>query len=1194
MGLDRIHGAKGGGGGHTPVEAPNTLRSISSFRILDLVSEGEISGLVNGMQSVFLDGTPLANADGTLNFSGIAVQTRVGTQDQDYIQGFGGVESDTSVATELRSNAPWVHALMDTDLSGVRITLQVDALQKSNTSNGDINGFTVQYAIDVSTDGAAYQTVLNTAFSGKCTSPYQRSHRIDLPPATTGWNVRVRRLTPNQNSATTSDTTRIVSITEIIDAKLRCPNSALVAITGDASQFTNIPSRAYEIFGRKVKIPSNYNPQTRAYNGVWDGSFQTEWTNNPAWIFYDIVTQDRFGLGDLIDASMVDKWELYRIAVYCDQLVDDGKGGQEPRFTCNTYLQNRADAFKLLGDLTSVFRGMSYWMGGTITAVADMPQDPVYPYTAANVIDGKFTYQSSPRKTRFTTALVTWNDPANAYGQEVEYVEDLPGLARYGLQQTEFVAFGCTSQGQAHRAGRWALLTSQLETDSVTFAVGMDGMIAAPGQIIQVADPARAGARQGGRISAATVNSVTVDRLPDQLAVGHTLTVTLPTGIAESRSIAAIASRTLTVGVPFTASPVAESVWTVESDTLATQHFRVLSVSEDSSDDEIRYTISAVQHVPGKFANIDDGAAIQIPPISQLPTGVQPLPANVRLFGHVVVEQGVANNVMTIEWDKAEGAADYKVEWQKDDGQWIPAGTVSTTSVDVVGIYTGTYIARVTAFNSGNTPSLAAFSDPTAIVGKTGSPPLLASLTTDSLIFGIGIHWAFPEGVSDTQRTEIWASTNAIRPDADDTLAYHLGDFAYPGNSTELHGLMAGTSLFFWGRIVDKAGNIGPWYPEAGAVNGQSSSDAGPILEYLTGQITKSQLGQELAAAIDAVADLQSFIEPPTPWAADVAYSAGAFVRHNGRLWLALEAVAAGGAEPGTDSEVWRDVGAVAQTAAGLALQMSNVSLSVQELDGQVQATAEKTESVYAQLHPTKIGADTSGTIGGTNDLPPTAGFFSQTLAQVSDNQALGKRIETVQATITAVSAAVTTETQARVDGDQALASQVTTVQATAGVAQASAQLALQTAANVDGRVSAAIVGKVGVTSDGKYYQAGFALGVDNSGGTVQSQFLVSVDTFAILPSSAGGSAVAPFVTQGGQTFINQAFIGTGWITNAMIGNAIQSTAVDSTGQPLWSLNKTTGLVMRGSGSGWRTERDGAGARLYDGNGVLRFRWGAW
>lgn len=1189
----QIAGSKGAAAGHTPVEAPNTLRSISTFHIVDLISEGEISGLVNDQQSIYLDGTPVANPDGTLNFTSVAFQVRPGTQDQEFIPGYGGVESDTSIATELKANTPWVREVTDTAITAVRITLQVDALQKSDTSNGDINGYVIQYAIDVSTDGGAYNTVLNSSFSGKANAPYQRSHRIDLPAATTGWNVRVRRLTFNANSATVSDTTRVVSITEIIDAKLRYPNSAIVAISGDASQFTNIPSRAYEVFGRKIKIPSNYNPQTRAYAGVWDGSFQTEWTNNPAWVLYDIVTQERFGLGDLIDASMVDKWELYRIAQYCDGLVDDGKGGQEPRFTCNTYLQSRADAYKLLGDLASIFRGVSYWMGGAITSVADMPQDPVFTYTMANVVDGKFTYQSSPRKTRYTTALVTWNDPANAYGQAVEYVEDRDGLARYGLQQIEMVAFGCTSQGQAHRAGRWALVTSQLETDSVTFAVGMDAILGAiPGRIIRVQDAARAGARQGGRISAATASAITVDRAPDHVEVGDTLTVHTPEGVAETQAIVSIDGRTLTVSPGFTEAPVAQSVWAVESVTLVTQHFRVTSVSEDSTDDEIRFTVTAVQHNPSKFANIDSGAAIQIPPISGLPTGTQVPPANVIVSSHQVVEQGIANNVMTIAWDAAAGASTYKVEWQKDSGQWIQAGTAPTTSLDVVGIYTGTYIARVTAYNNGNTPSITAYSAATPILGKTGSPPLLASLTTTSLIFGIGINWAFPVGATDTQRTEIWASTTAIRPDAEDTISYHMGDFAYPTSATELHGLSAGASLFFWGRMVDKAGNIGPWYPETGAVNGQSSSDASDILQYLTGQITKSELGTELLATIDSVDSLQDFISPPPEWSSTVAYPAGGFVSHDGHLWTALVAVSIGGAEPGTDGTVWRDVGNITQTAAGLALQMSQVNLTVDTLDGVVQSTAEKTDSVYAQVNPPSIG-DLPAAIGDSSQIP-WAGYYVQTLARVSGDLALGQRIETTQASISAVSAAVTTETTARVQGDQANASQITTVQATAGAAQASAQLAITTASNVDGRVSSAIIGKVGVTTGGQYYQAGFAVGIDNSGGTVQSQFLVTADTFAILPTTAGGTAVAPFVIQGGQTFISQALIGTGWITNAMIGNSIQSTAVDVNGNALWSLDKTSGLIMRGSGSGYRTERDGAGARLYDSAGTLRFRWGAW
>jgi predicted phage tail protein len=836
--------------------------------------------------------------------------------------------------------------------------------------------------------------------------------------------------------------------------------------------------------------------------------------------------------------------------------------------------------------MASIFRGVSYWMGGSIVSVADMPQDPVYTYTKANIV-GKFTYQSSPRKTRYTTALVSWSDPSNAYGQAVEYVEDRDGLARYGLMQTEMTAFGCTSQGQAHRAGRWALVTSQLETDSVTFAVGLDHVHGAiPGRIIRVQDPSRSGARNGGRLSSATNTTIVVDRAPDQAEIGDTLVVHTPDGVAISRKITGINEKTISVSQAFDAIPVPQSVWAVESDTLAMQHFRVLSVSDDSTDTEIKFTVSAVQHVPGKFANIDSGAQIQIPPISGLPASLQKPPTNVTVDSRVVVEQGIANNVMSIEWTAADGAATYKVEWQKDNGQWVQAGTIPETSLDVSGIYTGTYTARITAISNGRVPSIPAYSSPTAVVGKTGKPPILASLDCDSLIFGIRIRWTFPEqGTSDGQRTEIWASTSPQRPDDPDAdpAPYKLGEYSYPTSSTELHGLAAGASLFFWGRLVDKTGNISEFFPETGAVNGQSSSDAGPILEYLTGQITKSQLAQELLAPIEAAEGLASFIEPPVAWASNIAYAKGGMASHNDRLWLALEDVPAGGPEPGTDADTWYDVGSVQQTAAGLALQMAQTTLQVADLDGKLTATATKTDAVYAHLTPQTIGTNTGGTIGGSNSLPPTAGFYSQTLAQVDNVHALGKRVETVQATIGAVAAAVTVETQARADADSAMASQITTVTATAGAAQASAQLAFQTAANIDGKVSAALIGKVGITSDGKYYQAGFAVGIDNNSGTVQSQFLVTADTFAILPSTSGGTAVAPLIVQGGQVFLNQALIGTGWITNAMIGNQIRSIGNDASGNARWEINKDGGRIVRGdaftinehSDYGWRLREVG-------------------
>ncbi|SEO63194.1 Phage-related protein, tail component [Luteibacter sp. UNC138MFCol5.1] len=1135
MGLDLILGAKGGGSTHTPVEAPDTLRSISYFQIEDLLSEGEIGGLVNGLQSVLLDGTPVANADGTLNFSGVSVQIRTGTQDQSYIPGYGSVKNEIAVSTELKSDTPWVRALNNLALSAFAVTLQADSLQKSNTKNGDINGYMVQYAIDVSTDGGAYQTVLTTAFNGKASGPYQRTHRVDLPRATLGWNVRVRRLTPNANSATTADTTRVVSITEIVDAKLRYPNTAYVAISGDASQFSNIPVRSYVCWGRTIRIPTNYDPATRSYNGVWDGSFKIGWTDNPAWILYDLVVNDRYGIGDLVDASLINKWELYRIAQYCDQLVPDGQGGQEPRYRCTAYLQSREDAFRLLGDVASVFSGVSYWMGSAITTVADMPQDPVYTYTAANVIDGRFTYQSSARKTRFSTAQVTWNDPSNNFKQRVEYVPDNDAIARYGVQPTEFVAFGTTSQGQAHRRGLWALTTSQYETDSVTFAVGLEGLRAAPGQIIRVQDPKRAGMRQAGRLSDAAAGWVLVDREPGQVAVGDTLTVHLPNGTAQTRTISQIDGRKLYVGQGFTDVPVPQSVWTVESDELVNQTFRILSVSEDSGQGEIRFTITAVQHNASKFAHIDSGATIQIPPISTLPTGAQKPPTNVRVSGHVVVEQGIANNVMTIEWDAAESAVTYKVEWQKDNGQWIQAGTVPTTSVDIVGVYTGTYIARVTAFNVGRTPSIAALSAATPITGKTGEPPRLTTLTTTSLPFGIGLDWTFPPNATDTQRTEIWASETPVRPDAQDTVAYHLGDYAYPGNHTELHGLSGGASLFFWGRIVDKAGNVGGWYPESGAVNGQTISDPeDPAMQaYWAGLIGRSALTAQLLADIDAAAAFGEYVNAPE-WATGTAYAAGTIVSDGGRLWRAAQAVPAGGAKPGTNPAFWEDIGTVEQTAYGQAAAIHDTTLLVDELDGEVQATASRTDAVYAQVNPKSAGEYTGpGDDAGDWETMPFAGWYTYTVAQVTADRALAQQTEIVQATVAGYSASI--------------------------------EQVSRTTAALDGKVSASYVIKTQVAANGQRYMAGIALGVDYSGGDVTSQVIVNAGTFAVINATDGSIPVTyPFVIQGGQVFISQALIGTGWITNAMIGNQIASTALIN-GLPVWELNKSGLRVVRGN-----------------------------
>ncbi|CAG9177785.1 host specificity protein J [Cupriavidus pampae] len=839
-------GGKDGGGGSTPVESPDSLHSIAYARVLDLVSEGEISGLVNGLQSVLLDGTPILNPDGSQNFMNVSLAHRTGTQDQDYIPGFPSVENEQAVGVTLTTANPWVHAINNSQLSAVRIRLAVPALSKANTSNGDIGGYRIDYAIDLSTDGSSYVTVVSAAFDGKTTNEYARSHRVDLPPAAQGWSVRVRRLTPNANSQTIADTTIIQSITDVIDGKLRYPNSAIVGLQIDARQFNNIPSRAFDMRGRIIRVPSNYDPLTRNYAGVWDGTFKMAWTDCPAWIFYDLALHPRYGLGDRVNAAMVDKWSLYQIAQYCDEFVEDGRGGMEPRFTCNCYLQSRADAYKVLQDLASVFRGMSYWASGNVVAACDMPSDPVYTFTAANVIDGKFSYQGSGLKARKTVALVSWNDPADAYRAKVEYVSDDEGIALYGVRQTEATAFGCTSQGQAQRMGRWILLTSRLETEVVSFSVGLDATLAAPGAVIRVADPTRAGRRLGGRIRSAAGRTVVLDKA-DQVAAGNTLTVILPTGEAQTRTIQTVVGDTVTMTADWTAVPEPESVWAVESSELKTQLFRILSITEKEG---ITRDVAALRHEPGKYGFIDSGTRIEPRPVTVIPPSVQPPPAEVLIGSFSVIAQGIASTTMTISWPAVASAVAYEVEWRRDNSEWVRAGRTGSLSIEVPNIYAGTYLARVRAINAIDVPSIPAYSVETVLAGKTSPPPVVTSLVATGLVFAIRLDWGFPnDGPLDVERTEIWYSQTTSLFDA-----IKLADFAFPQNTHTLMGLAAGTTFFFWARLVDKSGNIGAWYPAGIGVQGQSSADADEILEYLSGKIGKTELAQGLLSQIESVA----------------------------------------------------------------------------------------------------------------------------------------------------------------------------------------------------------------------------------------------------------------------------------------------------------------------------------------------------
>ncbi|MGC0123067.1 TipJ family phage tail tip protein [Providencia sp. 2024EL-00811] len=1240
----RIQGAKGGSSKpRTPVEQKDSLLSESTAKILLALSEGEIAGGLDDTR-IFLDDTPIANADGSKNFEGVTWEFRAGTEHQEYIQGIPSVDNEFSVGMELKDDQPYVRTINNLQLSALRIRLAVPQFMQQH-DNGDTTGYRVDYVIELSTDGAGYKEVVKSAFDGKTTSEYQRTHRVDLPKANTGWQVRVRRLTKNQNNARIADRINVAAVAEVIDAKLRYPNTALLFITFNARQFNNrIPKISVRPKGGiLVKVPTNYDPINRSYSGVWDGTFKLAATNNPAWVFYDLVLNNRYGCGDRIKASQVEKWDLYKIAQYCDELVPDGHGGdgKEPRFLCDVYIQSQEAAYTVLRDIAAIFRGMTYWSDNKVNAIADMPSAIFRTFTNANIVGGKPSYSGGSIQNRYTQALVSFTNIDNHSNDDVEPIADLKLQRRYGVRKLELSAIGCTRRSEANRRGRWALLTNANDR-MISFATGLEGAIPSPGHIIAVADSSLAGRNTGGRISSVEGRKITLDRTTS-IKAGDRLIVNLPNGGSEGRTVTAVNKKVVTVSVEYSQVPQKEAVWVVDSDDLAVQLYRVINISDNGDN---TYTINGTIHNPDNYDHIDSGARIDERPITVIPPNVQPAPKNVRISSYSQVDQGIAFTILRVDWEAAESAIAYEAEWRRDNGNWINAPRTSTLGFEVNGIYAGRYQVRVRAINASEISSVWASAEETQLNGKEGNPPKPLNLRATSEVWGITLDWGFDVNTRDSLKTELQYS-----PENTADSMQLLADVPYPLKSYRMSGLKAGVRFYFRARLVDKSGNQSEW---TSFVLGESSTDVEGILDAVGDKFLSTEAGQQMQEQIDFN---QGNVQLQLEQAAEATLNNTMML--NQVSWRLFE-------EEGTrKSEIFRleqvrvsDQEALARWQQQVKTdyeQTSSAVLKVQEsLSTLEESTAKDISQVKAEIKQVddKLGpmdariTDQSEAIAKVDEtqtkhietaesrftdnealinqlshslanaesslaemgMQLTAEYGNQAVEQlrikasitrldtVTANkfQSFAQSIEKLETQFNDVNATITTLKKTVSDNEKSQAELNELIKSEIGENKAAIERRAETSVDQQGNSRAYFSIKAGVLHNGQYYDVKMMMSAQVKNGKVTTQIAFAADEFIIF-NNANGQFVTPFAVVNGQVFISSAFIGNATITSAKIADVLQSTNFSDANKIGYQLNMRTGEEKKyGNGTQGYWIETSVLKQLFSRDGKLRIRMGMW
>lgn len=1162
-----ISGNKGGSSKpYTPKGMEDNLISINKIKILLAVSDGEVDGEFS-LKNLYLDDVPVQNADGSLNYSGVSAEFRPGTQTQDYIKGFSDTSSEITIQRDLAQNNPYSIAVTNKSLSAIRIKILMPQGYKQE-NNGDLVGVSVQYAVDMAVDGGSFQRVLTDTITGKTTSGYDRSQRIDLPAFNEQVILRVSRITPDSNTSRVVDAIRLQSYAEVVDAKFRYPLTGLVYVEFDSELFpTQLPNISIKKKWKLIKVPVNYDPDSRTYSGSWNGLFKTAWSNNPAWVLYDLITNQRYGLDQRELGIEIDKWSIYEAAQYCDQMVPDGKGGLEPRYLCDVVIQSQIEAFNLIRDICSIFRGMSFWNGESLSIVVDKPRDPSYIFSNDNVVNGDFQYTFASEKSMYTQCNVTFDDEQNMYSQDIEGVFDTEAALRFGHNPTSITAIGCTRRSEANRRGRWILKTN-LRSTTVNFATGLEGMIPTIGDVIAIADNFWASnltLNLSGRVMEVSGLQVflpfKVDARP-----GDFILINKPDGKPVKRTISRVSAdgKTILLNVGFGFDVKPDTVFAIDRTDLALQQYVVTGITRGDDTEQFTYSITAVEYDPNKYDEIDYGVNIDDRPTSIVNPGVMKAPENVQVSSYSRIVQGQSVETMVVSWDKVEYASLYEVQWRKDNSNWLNVPRTANKEVSVEGIYSGNYFVRVRSVSaSGSTSPWSAIAS-AALTGKVGEPNAPINLTaSDNEVFGIRIKWGMPDGSGDTAYIELQQAQDVDGKVSEEN-ATLLTLVPYPQMEYWHATLNPGYVNWYRVRSVDRIGNVSAW---TDFVRGMSSLNVDDILGDILDDILNSAGFEEFKEnAVDTANKVkdqaQSVIQNALAIDTNLRWNRVENGKRKAEHGQALELIA-------NETEARIQAVDILRTEFD-----EGISSSITEVKTLISNESETRAQQVQQLESTFTSE-----IGKTNANVSSAqqAIANETEARTQAVNSLDAKFsgqidgvkQDIASNISQVNQAIANESQARATADTALSTQI-------GETQSALTQKLDSWID-NGQVGAQYALKLGIKSGGLEYTSGISLSLVQTPGGVQSQFLVDAARFGVM-TQQGGSYTLPFVVENGIVVMNAAVIKDGSITTAKIAQQIQS-ANWQAGAAGWVINKNgyaefNNVVVRGD--------------VYANNGVFR------